>query len=165
MWAHRGRVVEATVLMVVGAAAQKWVPMPRWSGVLGDHAGVPHAWRGQSVTELPESAGDDVERAIAIAVDRALAHLPAQPSCLAQAFAGQAMLRRRGRGGVVVIGLRRGATGDGRWDAHAWLLGREGALTGGPAAAGFTATTVFETSGGLHGTDVHLDAGTTPPRG
>ena len=151
--------------MIVGAAAQKWVPMPRWSGVLGDHAEVPPAWRGQSVAELPVRAEDDVERAVAVAVDRALAHLPVQPSCLAQAFAGQVMLRRRGGGGVVVIGLRRGATaGDGRWDAHAWLLGREGALTAGPAAAGFTATTVFEVPGGLHGTDVHLDAGPTPPR-
>ena len=150
--------------MVVGAAAQKWVPLPRWSGVLGAHAEVPRAWRGQSVAELPVRAEDDVERAVAVAVDRALAHLPAQPSCLAQAFAGQVMLRRRGRTGVVVIGLRPAPAGiDGRWDAHAWLMGRQGALTGGPAAEGFTATTVFEVPGGLHGTDVQGDAGTRRP--
>ena len=63
------------------------------------------------------------------------------------------MLRRRGEPGVVVIGLR---PSDGEWDAHAWLLGRRGAITGGTAAAGFTATTVFEVAGGLIAADVDL---------
>lgn len=155
-WAHRGRIVEATVLMAVGAAAQKWVPMPRWSAVLGEHGQVPDAWRGQAVTELRAAAEDPVERGVAVAIDRSMAHLPVEPSCLAQAFAGQAMLRRRGGGGVVVIGLRRGSSDVWAWDAHAWLLGRAGALTGGSAAQGFTATTVFQTPGGLQADEVDL---------
>jgi hypothetical protein len=57
---------------------------------------------------------------------------------------------------VVVIGLRR--QDDGPWDAHAWLLGRRGALTGGPAAQGFTATTVYEHPGGLRAAEVELTA-------
>lgn len=142
--------------MAAGAAAQRWVPMPRWSGVLGRAREVPDAWRGRTVHDIPELAADGPERDVAVAVDRALAHLPVAPSCLAQAFAGQVMLRRRGRGGVVVIGLRRGAD---RWDAHAWLLGSLGALTGGPAAAGFTATTVFEAPGGLRATEVPIGEG------
>ncbi len=63
------------------------------------------------------------------------------------------MLRRRGKPGVVVIGLR---SADGEWDAHAWLLGERGALTGGIASEGFTATTVFEVPGGLKAADVDL---------
>ena len=180
--------------MVVGAVAQKWVPMRRWSGVLGEAGEVPGSWRGRTVRGIPERAGDDAERDVAVAVDRAMAHLPGTPSCLAQAFAGQVMLRRRGRGGVVVIGLRRGRddrdvaqadgadpgidvapgsadrgtpparsdlmpAGQGQWDAHAWLLGSVGALTGGPAASGFTATTVFEAPGGLRADEVVLDEG------
>lgn len=197
-WAHRGRVLEAAGLMAAGAVAQKWVPMRRWSSALGEAGAVPDRWRGRSVRDIPELAGDGVEREVAVAVHRAVAHLPLAPSCLAQAFAGQVMLRRRGRGGVVVIGLRRAGAGEGtsgeamagdegvgsgeradgrvgagpgarsragggepasspnrdRWEAHAWLLGSIGALTGGPAAAGFTATTVFEVPGGLRAGDV-----------
>ena len=129
--------------------------MTRWSRVLGEHGGVPEAWRGRSVRALPEQADGPVEESVAFAIERAMAHLPVAPSCLAQAFAGQVMLRRRGRSGVVVIGMRRAASGPhGRWDAHAWLLGDRGALTGGPAAEGFTATTVFELPGGLRAADV-----------
>lgn len=228
-WAHRGRVLEAAGLMVAGAAAQKWVPMRRWSSALGQAGAVPDRWRGRTVRDIPELAADGVEQDVAVAVHRALAHLPLAPSCLAQAFAAQLMLRRRGRGGVVVIGLRRvggpgavagegagegarreavaddglvgsgewadagagagrgavglaggagdeprdGARGGARrgaashdadpaprssnrdqWEAHAWLLGSVGALTGGPAAAGFTATTVFEVPTGLRAGEV-----------
>ena len=82
------RVAEATVLITVGAVAQKWVPMTRWSRALGQHGEVPESWRGRSVHGLPERAGDPVERDVSVAVERAMAHLPADPSCLAQAFAG-----------------------------------------------------------------------------
>ena len=67
------------------------------------------------------------------------------------------MLRRRGEPGVVVIGLRPvQVDGVTDWQAHAWLLGRQGALTGGPAATGFTATTVFIQPDGLRATEVEL---------
>lgn len=144
------------MLLGVGAAAQRWVPMPRWSALLGAPGAVPGQWRGRQVRALGEAAADEVERRVAFAVDRAMAHLPMQPTCLAQAFAGQLMLRRRGRSGVVVIGLRPPPSAEGRWEAHAWLLGEAGALTGGPAAHGFTATTVFEVPGGLRAGDVDL---------
>jgi hypothetical protein len=73
---------------------------------------------------------------------------------LAEAIAGQVLLRQFGEPGVVVIGLR--PTDAGPWDAHAWLLGRAGALTGGPAARGFTATTVFALSAGLAASQVEF---------
>lgn len=156
-WKHRARLVEAAVLLTAAGAAQKWVAMPSWSKVLGDHGDVPPAWRGQRIERLPQRADSRLERVVAIAVHRAAARLPWKPTCLAEATAGQMMLRRRGRSGVVVIGLCPDmATDDGRWGAHAWLLGRAGCLTGGPAARGFTATTVFEAPAGIRSTDVDL---------
>lgn len=83
--------------------------------------------------------------------------MPWTPKCLAEATAGQLLLRQLGSPGVVVIGLRPGeAEPVASWDAHAWLLGRRGALTGGPAAAGFTATTVFQVADGLTADEVYL---------
>ena len=150
-WLVRLAIVEAMVLTTVATAARRWVPMPRWSWVLGRAAAVPDQWRGRSVTRIPVRASDPIERRVARAVERAAELLPGEPSCLASATAGQVMLRRRGRAGVVVIGLRRpddaGTPAGTPWDAHAWLLGSRGALSGGPAARGFTATTVFEVPG------------------
>jgi len=156
-WSHRLRVLEAVVLLAAAAAAQRWVPMPRWSGVLGRPAAVPADWHGQAITDLPVAAATVDELHTVRAVRRASRLVPWSPRCLAEATAAQVLLRQRRHAGVVVIGLRpsveRHAT---PWDAHAWLLGRSGALTGGPAAHGFTATTVFEVPGGLRAADVQL---------
>lgn len=167
--------------------------MRRWSAALGRPAPVPAAWLGQRTHGWARRAAVDrdgqVEHAVAFAVRRAAGRLPFRSSCLAEAFAGQVLLRRRGCGGVVVIGLRRmlaadaadaaaasaapdataapdgsgaadaagrsggsGAAGPqggagASWEAHAWLVGRTGVLTGGPAARGFTATSVFQVPG------------------
>ncbi len=146
------------MLLVAGAAAQKWLPMPRWSFVLGKHGAVPESWRGQRVVRLRAAAASLGERRVAKAILRGSEWLPFEPTCLAQATAGQVMLRRRHEPGVVVIGLRpNGENRHGRWDAHAWLLGRVGALTGGAAASGFTAATVFEAPGGLQAEALELD--------
>jgi len=129
--------------------------MTKWSPILGAHGQVPDKWGGKSVAALPTRPDSPTELLVTRAVRRGAARLPWQPSCLAEATAGQIMLRRRHDPGVVVIGLRP-ATDDQRWDAHAWLLGRHGALTGGPAAAGFTATTVFEVPGALQAEQVSV---------
>lgn len=59
---------------------------------------------------------------------------------------------------VAVIGLRKTQntpdSQDNSWQAHAWLLGSQGALTGGIAADGFTAVTVFSHTEGLHASDI-----------
>lgn len=153
-WRHRGRVVQAMGLLAVGGALQKWVPMERWSGLLGEHGPVPQQWQGSAIVRLPARVDGQVEKAVAFAIQSGARRLPWKPTCLAEATAGQVMLRRRGGPGVVVIGLR--PNGTPKWDAHAWLLGRRGALTGGPAAQGFTPTTVFEFPGALQAEDVDL---------
>lgn len=154
-WRHRGLVVEAMALLTGAGALQKWVPMTRWGGLLGHHGPVPEEWRGVVVHTLPQRAATVAERRVALAVRSGARFLPWHSTCLAEATAGQVMLRQLGEPGVVVIGLR--VTEQRPWDAHAWLLGRVGALTGGPAARGFTATTVFEIPGALRAGEVDLE--------
>ena len=55
--------------------------------------------------------------------------LPFQPSCLAQAFAGQQLLRSVAIPGNVVIGLKPDPTPP--WAAHAWLVIDGQAVLGG----------------------------------
>ncbi|MFZ8997759.1 MAG: lasso peptide biosynthesis B2 protein [Ilumatobacteraceae bacterium] len=157
-WVNRILLVEAVLVLHLTAALQKWVPMPRWVALLGRPATVPSAWRGREVGAIPIAWADVREARAGRAVARGVRILPWEPSCLAQAATAQLLLRQRGAAGVVVIGLRpSGETDDGSWSAHAWLLGGRGALTGGPAAAGFTATTVFEVPGRLTADRVSAD--------
>jgi hypothetical protein len=143
-------VAEAALLLAAAGVAQRAVPIVRWSSVLGRPAAVPEGWRGQRVAALPARAATRTERAVAVAVRGAARRLPWKPTCLAEATAAQVLLRQAGEPGVVVIGLRPPAPGEGGpWPAHAWLLGRAGALTGGAEARSFTATTVYEVPGGL----------------
>jgi hypothetical protein len=159
-WAHRWRVVEAVVLVTLAAGAQRWIPMPRWSKILGTPVAVPDSWRGRSIEILPTRWASPEELGAARAVRGAARVVPWTPRCLAEATAGQVLLRRAGHPGVVVIGLK--PTDSGSWDAHAWLLGAHGALTGGRAAAGFTATTAFEVPGGQLAAEIDLEERATP---
>lgn len=153
-WRHRAMVVEGMGLLALGTGLQKWVPMTKWSKLLGTAGPVPPQWAGATIRVLPARAADVWERRVVVALRSANSHVPWHNTCLAEAVAAQMLLRQLGRPGVVVIGLR--ATESGPWDAHAWLLGPRGALTGGPAARGFTATTVFEVPGGLRSDDIDL---------
>lgn len=145
------------MLLVLAAAAQRWVPMRRWSWVLGRTAAVPESWRGARIESLPVRSASLAEQRVLRAVRRASALVWWSPRCLAEATAGQVLLRQLGEPGVVVIGLRPSPDGGAPWDAHAWLVGRTGAITGGPAARGFTATTVFQVAGGLQADEVAFD--------
>ncbi len=133
--------------------------MPRWSRLLGGIGPAPDNWRGERIEELPLRWATVEERKVVKAVQSASRMVPWTPKCLAEATAGQLMLRQLGSSGVVVVGLRPSDPAPlSEWDAHAWLLGRHGALTGGRAARGFTATTVFQVTGGLTAREVHLES-------
>lgn len=161
-WRHRSRILGAIVLLTFFGIAQRVLPMPRWSNVLGRAEAIPDAWLGKKIDRLPVRSASHAESRVANAILRASRILPWEPTCLAQAAAGQCLLRLNKSPGVVVIGLRRtDPEMKTHWDAHAWLLGRRGALTGGPAASGFTATTVYEVANGLRAVDVDL---VIPPR-
>lgn len=144
------RTGEAMALLAIGGVLQRWVPMRRWSAALGRSAPVPAAWSGRAVQHHRRTVADRVEHETAAAVAHGGRRLPWRPTCLAEAFAAQVLLRQRGRAGVVVVGLRRGDD----WEAHAWLVAGSGVLTGGPAARGFTATSVFEVAGRLTATEL-----------
>jgi len=156
-WQGRGQVAEAMTLIALARVARACVPMRRWSGVFGSVRPVPPEWSAESTQLLPNRASSAQEAAVSWAVHRGSRWLPGTPNCLAQAAAAQVMLRRRGSSGVVVIGLRRDS--EGAWDAHAWLLGRRGALVGGPAAEGFKPTMVFAVASGLEPDEVMLNPG------
>ncbi len=149
-------------LLAAAGLAQRAIPMRYWARVLGRPAPPPEAWMGVRVGSLPVQAATLEEARAGRAVRRACRALPWKPTCLAEAAAGQVLLRQQGQPGVVMIGLRPTGPMDGtvpadgrpRWDAHAWLMGRSGAITGGPAAFGFTATTVYEVPSGLSAAEV-----------
>jgi hypothetical protein len=137
--------VEACTLLTLFSLAQRWLPLPAWAGLLGRGAPVPPSWAGRPMPRLHHRAALVEEARVASAIARGCRRLPWRPTCLAQAAAAQLMLRRRGCGGVVVIGLRPRPPGSRQaMDIHAWLAGRGGVLTGGTEAEGFTPTTVFE---------------------
>lgn len=147
------RTSEAMALLTVGSAVQRWVPIRHWASWLGESVPVPQPWRGTAVQRMVRTQPRPVDTQVKAAIESGSRHLPWTPSCLAQAIAAQAMLRRRHSAGVVVIGLRRPDTG-GDWAAHAWLMVPSGVLTGGPAARGFTATGVFEVPGAVTGEQI-----------
>jgi hypothetical protein len=161
------------VLLTATAMAQRFIPMPRWSPILGRPAAVPDQWKSAPVDHLRSGWASTVERKAALAVRSASRLLPWKPRCLAEAATAQVLLRQMHSPAVVVIGLRpqpdtdggndhRGNASGGQWGAHAWLLGHHGAITGGPAAHGFTPTTVFEVPGAITAAD--LAAGASPAR-
>jgi len=157
-WRDYISTLEALVLLIVFGVAQRFIPMSWWSGFLGRSVRVPEHWQGVTGASTKQSLSVVEEREVAIAIGRACQRLPFSPTCLAQASAGQGMLRHRGRSGVVVIGLRRNPISTAKsWEAHAWLLGVCGAITGGKQAEGFTPTNVFEVPYGLLADEIFLN--------
>ena len=156
-WHGRALTGEAITLIALATFARAMLPMRWWAGVLGSVRPVPTAWTEYPDRTMPTAADNQLEASVSWAVHRGVRWLPGQPSCLAPAAAAQIMLRRRGASGVVVIGLRRNP--DSTWDAHAWLVGRRGAVVGGPAADGFQPTMVLAVPSGLEPDDINVTPG------
>lgn len=118
-----GKLIKVTILLVMGALLQKFVPMTRWGHLLGTPG------RPDLVTAEPAPAPAPTE---VLALEKSLRQgarlLPFTPSCLAQAFAGQRMLISLGIPGTVTIGLRQEGTSN--WPAHAWLHAGDRVITG-----------------------------------
>jgi hypothetical protein len=112
---RRLRVLEAVALVLVGRLLRRWVPMRRWSRVMGPTA-PPTAVPAPG---LPAGVEEKVARAVASAVRRV------GGNCLEQAFSASVMLRARGERGAVVIGLDRTNLGAA---PHAWLVGASGRI-------------------------------------
>lgn len=104
-WAHRLRVLEALLWLILAAIAVRATPFHRLADGGGDGANASTA---------------DLRRGfeVAAAVRRAARLSPQRFRCLAQALAARAMLRRRGLSGRLHLSAGRGADGI---EAHAWL--------------------------------------------
>jgi Transglutaminase-like superfamily len=62
---------------------------------------------------------------------------PWQDTCLVQAITAKLLLKRRNNDSVIVMGLKKGETGE--LKAHAWLLHQDGVVTGFDENQEFTA--------------------------
>ena len=114
-WRARGATLEAIVWLGLARLLVARVRFGRWRAWLG----VPVA----AGTRDPTLRLDDnlSRRRLARAVARGAARLPGESRCLAQAMALQWMLRRRGLGGVIHLGVLPGDKRGGLDDLHAWV--------------------------------------------
>ena len=115
--ARHGRwaTLEAMAWLVLARLLIAQVPFGRWRPWLGAPV-APQA--GDIHLRLDANL---VARRLARAVARAAGRLPGESRCLARAMALQWMLRRRGMGGVLLIGVLPGSARGSLDDLHAWV--------------------------------------------
>ena len=114
-WRGRGATAEAMALLVLARLLVAQVPFGRWRPWLGAPV-TPQA--GEPQLHLDANLA---QRRLARAVVRAGLRLPGESRCLAQAMALQWMLRRRGLGGVIHLGVLPGDARGTLDDLHAWV--------------------------------------------
>lgn len=85
---------------------------------------------------------------VAHSVRTASRRVPWESKCLVQACAGFVMLRRRGVGCRIYLGVRRDAVSDGQMRPHAWLTSRRDVLLGGGALQEYAVVSVFVSESG-----------------
>ena len=132
-WAKRGLLVEATFLLLASRARIAWAELRRRKPDFGRLA--------LAAPEQPAPEWDLPVRAVAWAVAAASRHVPWDATCLSQAMAAKAMLKRRGIDSTLYLGVctdpERGAL------AHAWLRVGSTIVTGGSDRARFTTVAYF----------------------
>ena len=123
-WRARGATLEAMVWLGVARLLIARVAFGRWRKWLGvpvaPETGNPAHWLDDNRSR----------RRLARAVMRGAARLPGESRCLAQAMALQWMLRRRGLGGVIHLGVLPGDKRGGLDDLHAWVTHANEVLVG-----------------------------------
>jgi hypothetical protein len=107
----RRLVVEAALLLTFVSIALEIVRFPRLRKMLDRYAGV--AGRG--------TLADDPATRIARSIERSSRHLRLRTTCLVQALAADAMLRRRGIPSILHLGVLGQRPNGGRLEAHAWV--------------------------------------------
>jgi len=122
-WPRRGLVAEACLNLLAAEARLRLLPLKRQG--MGDMARAADPVRAEA-SEAERQAARDV----GWAVTRAAAYVPIPARCLAQALAARAMLRRRGIGNIMHIGVARPDSAS--FEAHAWLEAAGVEVTGYP---------------------------------
>ncbi|HET9640396.1 MAG TPA: lasso peptide biosynthesis B2 protein [Allosphingosinicella sp.] len=126
-WPRRGLVAEACVTLVLVETRLRLFPLKR-QGMrdLVPAAGSPSVEPLAGERQFERQAALDV----GWAVSRVAAYFPDSVKCLAQALAARSMLRRRGIGSVMHVGVARSEAA--RFEAHAWLEAAGVEVTGYP---------------------------------
>jgi len=114
------------------------LPFRRSARILGLKAGEMAALVGDAQVEQAEQVG--------WAVRAAASRTPWHDSCLVQALATTAMLRRRQIPATLFLGVAKTATSSGL-AAHAWVCCGDSVVIGGAERAGFTPVGAFSTPG------------------
>lgn len=114
-WQARAATVEGMAWLAIARLLVAAIPFGRWRPWLG----APVAPQdGDLELRLDANLG---QRRLARAVVRATRRLPGESRCLARAMALHWMLRRRGLGGVLHIGVLPGEARGTLDDLHAWV--------------------------------------------
>jgi hypothetical protein len=127
-WRARRFTLEAMLWLLAARVLVALVPLARWRRTLGRP--VPPERAGSTGGG---SSPDLRACQLAKAVQRAALRLPGQSLCLPQAMALQWMLRVRGIGATLLIGVLPGSRSGGIDDLHAWVV-RHGELLIGQTA-------------------------------
>ena len=126
-WPRRGLVAEACVTLAVAETRLRLSPLKRQ----GLRDLVPAAVSTDA--DPPAGAGPGERQAaldVGWAVTRIASYFPGSAMCLAQALAARTMLRRRGIGSVMHVGVARSEGAP--FEAHAWLEAAGIEVTGYP---------------------------------
>lgn len=126
-WPRRGLVTEACLNLLAVEARLRLLPLKNQG--MGDMARAADPARAEALAEASE-AERQAARDVGWAVTRAAAYFPFPLRCLAQALAARAMLRRRGVGSLIHVGVARPDSA--AFEAHAWLEAAGVEVTGYP---------------------------------
>lgn len=127
-WRKRGLFCEALFLLCWARLLIRIVPFRRLAPRLGRA-------QAESATLLTADA-QRLALDIAWAVGAATRHAPFRFVCLPQAVAAKWMLRRRGIGNTLYLGIAAGRETESAMTAHAWLRSGDKIITGGSEIAG-----------------------------
>lgn len=99
----------------------------------------------QSEMEIAALDNEELQTALSVgkAISRASAHTLWESSCLAQSFAAQRMLEKRGIPGVFYLGVAKNAGDKEDMKAHSWSRCGDMIITGGEGHENFTVLSIF----------------------
>lgn len=140
---QRALLAEAAVHLTLARASLRVLPFSRIARRLGRFRQTAAAEEGRTLPVAPEQRR--LAANVAWVIERAAFHLPFDASCLPQALAARAMLRKRGVASVFVLGVGRSPSG--RLEAHAWLSAAGVEVAGFPVAPEFREIARLETPG------------------